>query len=64
MIAMRENADFERYCAYALGKYVQDMNETDHANTNTPRVLDCLFSGSRESYGYDLLYLHTNKIID
>ena len=49
IILYQENLDHERYCKYTLSKYVQAKDNPNNANTNTARILDCLYLYSSDS---------------
>ena len=57
--------DYERYCKYKVGEYVQAHDNTHHKNKNSPLALDCVYLRPMENYqgSYELLHLYINKIV-
>jgi hypothetical protein len=61
----RINIDYERDCKYALGDYVQGVEESDPSNTTQARSLDCLYlrPAAQSQNGHELLHLMTNHVV-
>ena len=65
MILHQENLDYNKYCRYAFGTYVQAHDQPLHSNTNATRSLDCLYLWSLGTHqdGHECWYIATNAIV-
>ena len=62
----RENTIFKQHFIFVLGKHMQDEDDPSRIGTNAPRTLYVLHlrPSNNLQFGYELLHLKTNKIIN